>query len=299
LLRAVESIAAQTVRERLEIIVVDDSSCGIDQQALAAAALPVPLRRVTPKPNLGQRSSGVEASIGEWIAFLDDDDSWDPRKIELQLQAAREIESRGQWAVISCRIQHTFDDQSRVATGVPARVMADGDSVGRYLFVARDPSVRRACLYTSTLLVSRALALAVPWRRLPRHQDWDWLLRADARDNVVVRHRSEVLATIHIGSLGSISASADWQASLEWAREDARDLLDPRAYADFIAGQVLRYALTARSLRGTASALGELVRNRTIPTPKSLLVGVSGLMPRRGFQWLMSRSSVSKRVRST
>lgn len=291
---AVRSVAAQSNRQVVEIVIVDDSVIGIDRTCLLLAASPVPIKFAVPDPAFGQRSSGFQHSTGRWIAFLDDDDHWEPNKLEAQLRIAKEIECEGQLAVVSCRAQHTFDNTRRVVRGVPKRLIPQQQSVARYLFLRRSLSVRRASLFTSTLLVSRALAESVPWRRLPRHQDWDWLLRVDKRTDVKVQHHPDVLAIIHVGSAGSISASSNWRSSLAWARSDAGALMDSSSYSDFIAAQVLRYALSARSVRGTFEALTELVTNRSLPSVTASLIGLSGLVPRKHLQHAMSFSTRSR-----
>ncbi len=82
--RAVESVLAQTVRAA-EILVVDDGS----PDDLAAALAPYG-KRVTlvRQPNGGAASArnlGIERARGDFIAFLDADDYWEPEKLEWQL----------------------------------------------------------------------------------------------------------------------------------------------------------------------------------------------------------------------
>ena len=80
---AIQSVLAQTY-EIAEIIVVDDGSS--DRTAEAAAGFPRTL--VIRRPNGGQgaaRNTAIQADSGEWIAFLDADDVWVPRKTEIQL----------------------------------------------------------------------------------------------------------------------------------------------------------------------------------------------------------------------
>ncbi|WP_425475649.1 glycosyltransferase family 2 protein [Nocardioides tweenelious] len=297
-LAAVASVAAQDVREFIEIIVVDDSTEGISLDTVQKAAGATEIRIVRPIPGVGQRSAGVAAARGQWIAFLDDDDVWSPQKLRKQLALAEEGRIGGREPIISCRLRHSFDGTDRLVEGVPERVIGPGQSVGEYLFLCRAPSVKRASLYTSTLLASRSLCLEVEWRRIPRHQDWDWLLRAGSRPNVDVIHHPEDLVTVHLGSLGSISASPDWRSSLHWASQSARPHLTHQAYADFIAAQVLRYALNARSLSGVSKALAELWRCRQVPSSQALVVGFAGLLPRKALQKLMSvPSRMRTRVR--
>ena len=79
---AIESAMAQTHRP-LEIIVVDDGST--DYTADVAARYPVQLLRQNNAGPGGARNTGVRAAQGEWMAFLDHDDTWHPEKTSRQL----------------------------------------------------------------------------------------------------------------------------------------------------------------------------------------------------------------------
>jgi glycosyltransferase involved in cell wall biosynthesis len=73
-----------------EVIVVDDGS--IDETPARLAELSEPrlrvLRHETRRGVAHARNTGIAAARGEWIAFLDDDDVWSPRKLRAQLDAA-------------------------------------------------------------------------------------------------------------------------------------------------------------------------------------------------------------------
>lgn len=90
--RALGSVAAQTLTP-LEVVIVDDCSTSAERDALHALedeSHPFPVRVLEQERNQGPaaaRNRGWEASRGEWIAFLDSDDSWHPRRLELQAQA--------------------------------------------------------------------------------------------------------------------------------------------------------------------------------------------------------------------
>ncbi len=83
--RAIESAMAQTHR-LLEIIVVDDGSS--DGTAKAAAQFPVAVIRKQNGGPASARNAGAKAASGEWLAFLDHDDSWHPEKTAQQLRYA-------------------------------------------------------------------------------------------------------------------------------------------------------------------------------------------------------------------
>lgn len=82
---AVASVNRQTTPAR-EIILVDDGSPAPGLEA-TASALGVRYIRQAASGISVARNTGVAAATGAWIAFLDDDDVWDPQRLELQLSA--------------------------------------------------------------------------------------------------------------------------------------------------------------------------------------------------------------------
>ena len=89
--RAVASVAAQTVLP-LELILVEDGSEDETRAVLVALARRFAsdwIKLVVLEQNVGAasaRNAGWEQASGQFVAFLDADDSWHPRKIELQYQ---------------------------------------------------------------------------------------------------------------------------------------------------------------------------------------------------------------------
>jgi glycosyltransferase involved in cell wall biosynthesis len=83
---AIESALAQT-HHLLEIIVVDDGSR--DETAKVAEGYPVTVICQENGGPASARNTGVKAASGEWLAFLDHDDSWHADKTEQQLKYAQ------------------------------------------------------------------------------------------------------------------------------------------------------------------------------------------------------------------
>jgi glycosyltransferase involved in cell wall biosynthesis len=98
---AVASVRAQTF-EDWELIVVDDGST--DGTVAWLEGLDDARVHVVPLDHTGNlaalRNRGVERARGRYVAFLDSDDSWEPEKLDRQLEAlARDSEAR--WSYTS------------------------------------------------------------------------------------------------------------------------------------------------------------------------------------------------------
>lgn len=100
LLRAVQSVQAQQVDE-LEILIIDDASLQQHRAKIAEVTLQDDsIRLIRNENNLGVstcRNIGIEASRGEYVLFLDDDDELLPEMLVQSLAAI------GEKDVVSCR----------------------------------------------------------------------------------------------------------------------------------------------------------------------------------------------------
>lgn len=245
------------------------------------------------------RNLGVQAAHGEWIAFLDDDDYWQPNRLDTlwsTMTAWNGDTHPDENHVYASRVQN-FTPEKTLPKAVPAKTYSTGGDLATYLFAKRGVSLTRASLFTSTLVAHRDVALDVPWDPdLPRHQDWDWLLRLRESGREVVQF-DNVDTLYRISGAGSISAGANWNQSLSWFRSCSASW-PPQAKVDFVTGQPLRYALQARSRTGVVECLEEIFASRTVPTPITVVRALTGIVPRTMLARMASVSPFRKASRS-
>ena len=113
--RAVDSAIAQTLPEK-EIILVDDGSDDASPQICDRYAQEYPdLIHVIHKENEGlglARNTGVRAARGEFIAFLDSDDTVEPEMYEEMYQKAVEQDDD----IVMCDVKIIYVDENRTST---------------------------------------------------------------------------------------------------------------------------------------------------------------------------------------
>ncbi|AFZ45124.1 glycosyl transferase family 2 [Halothece sp. PCC 7418] len=117
--RAVKSVLAQTY-QNLECIVVDDYSTDDTLETLTKlSSQDKRLKVISHLKNLhasAARNTGISATKGELIAFLDDDDAWLPEKLEKQVQCISTASSKV--GLVYCWFD-IYREQERVGTRRP------------------------------------------------------------------------------------------------------------------------------------------------------------------------------------
>lgn len=177
LAEAVESALAQTLPVH-EVIIVDASENGLDEGfvfndyrvRVVRAADSVGKQDQKKWTAAENRNIGVRAASGDWVAFLDDDDSWLPEKLTIQLQCALSKKSE----VISCRAFYKLPNgKSKIR---PQGVNVFEPNLLKALYGR--PTLGRLGPYVATpsVLVKRRLALEIPQPEdLPGFEDTWWL----------------------------------------------------------------------------------------------------------------------------
>lgn len=85
--RTLDSVLTQSAAP-FEVIVVDDGSSDGSAQIAESFGSPVKVIRQSNQGECAARNSALAKVTGEWVAFIDADDIWHPRKLEHQLAMA-------------------------------------------------------------------------------------------------------------------------------------------------------------------------------------------------------------------
>ena len=149
IIRALQSVTAQTLAPQ-EITVVDDASTDTTRSLVAtfASSSSIPVRVITQTTNSGPsaaRNAGWDAATSDYIAFLDADDQWHPRKIELQYQVMKSQPE----VTMSCHGHH-FSSSTTWADIAAAETNATPISFHKFL-------IRNRCA-TPTVMLKRNIS---------------------------------------------------------------------------------------------------------------------------------------------
>ncbi|MDP3668899.1 MAG: glycosyltransferase [Telluria sp.] len=281
-LRAVRSVLAQSHAD-LELVVVVDGPDEVTLAALAAVDDPrLRVESVSQRGAAAARNTGFDLISANWIAFLDDDDTWCAEKLEVQLSLA--LNCGVTLPVVACR---TLKVTRKGGSPYPARMPRPNEPVSEFLFAPGWRLARGGGAQTSTLLVPREVFEQVRFdEALPRHQDWDWLLRAVQLPGVELVVAPQILAEWDQYSAPQrISGPYDWRYSFDWIRQ-RYGLVTGRAYAGF-----LLTVIPVSAARGGSSAkvflqlFKEAWRGR--PDPMQLLIFMGWwLLPDKLIRWV-------------
>ena len=171
LCRAIESVLKQSY-QNIEIIVVDDNGLGekyqietenILNEYIASNKIKY-IKNLHHKNGSYARNTGLFEAKGEYVNFLDDDDVFDSRKIELQVQ---DLEIRKEYDAAYCNIE--------ICNGTKKSYITNKIE-GNVAYELLSGKIR---FNTSTVLFRKKALLEINgWDdRFQRHQDWELMVR--------------------------------------------------------------------------------------------------------------------------
>jgi glycosyltransferase involved in cell wall biosynthesis len=184
---AVRSVLDQTIQD-FEIIVVDDGSTDTTMAALTPFGSRVRVHQQQNQGVAAARNAGARLATGEWLAFLDADDLWMPRKLEKQLALAMPM---------------TFTDRLNIGArgDLPSLQSESTPMHGGDIFVA----LMRAGNFvtTSSVMIRRVVfeELGGFCPALRTAEDWDLWLRVAARYEIGLVLEPLVQYRLQAGSL--------------------------------------------------------------------------------------------------
>jgi glycosyltransferase involved in cell wall biosynthesis len=184
--RAIRSVLSQSF-EDLELIIVDDGST--DNTGSVVGQIDDPriryFRHSERQGGSQARNTGIMNSAGGYVAFIDDDDAWHPKKLALQVDAIRET---------GADLIYTGCNYVDASTGniIKKRIPTDKGDLHAKLLMANCVGPTSTTIMTREILDK--IGLFDP--SLPSCQDWDLWIRISRAGQI--HYIREALATIHV-----------------------------------------------------------------------------------------------------
>ncbi len=195
--RAVDSVLAQTYQD-FEVIVVSDGSTDNTDEVVSSYIDPriVYSKHGKSRGASAARNTGIRASRGKFVAFLDDDDEWLPHKLELQVPVIEK--SSSEVGLVYAWMEYFENGKS---TGIRS------PKIKGNIFVKM--LERQAISGCPTIIMKKKVVDKVGFfdENLPRGNDGDYWRRVCK--HYYVDFVPEVLVEVHTGHRDRISVNSD------------------------------------------------------------------------------------------
>lgn len=223
------------------------------------------------------RGAGIAAARGAFIALLDADDEFLPKKLET---ASTLLAETGADVMISRGVREIRPGERHP---YPVRTIGEDENASEYFFVAGSNC-------TASAIVVRRGVLACHWRSHgvpPKYEDVDILIRLQAAGHRIVMAPEPLFVWHDETEAGRLSRGGDYEAYLEWVERLGPAFTD-RAKAAFEARRVAQYTF----FEEPGKNLGRFWdgwRQGGIGATETMMLFGRALLPaelaRRGVEW--------------
>lgn len=247
---ALNSIFDQTY-PHWEAIVIDDSSSDETRGFMCSFVHPRVryLRHAENQGGADARNTGIKCSRGDYIAFLDSDDTWEPQKLEIQLDAVLNCRYPD-WVVSYTKIRAVSQDSEDKI--FPLRSKNEGESVAEYLFLGQ---AYEGLMQTSSLMISRSLIAQTRFRsKLKKHHDFDLVIRLETQGAFFLYVPEPLTIWRHDRRCDRLSNNRNYRDSVKWIGQ-CQSLISRRAKFGFLYRSVYPNLLSLRGLQNDAYSM--------------------------------------------
>jgi glycosyltransferase involved in cell wall biosynthesis len=280
--RALDSVTAQDYPGPLRVLVVFDGA-GPDWTLSCSGNRPVlVLENWRTTGAAGARNSGILAAADcDWVAFCDDDDTWDPGKLTAQLTAMRQRPG-GQFGTCAAEVEYDGRRTARLVGHGPVTLDVVSHGRGRRLpvsgFVARHDVLSRSPERGGVGLLDESGPAGAA--------EWDLLMRAARRAPIV--HLDRPLVRVLWRRLDADPAMQ--LKVLRWMNSRHAELREDRRHAARNLAEIACWeAAAGNRWRSLACARAAMRTHRTEPLALLALAAAVGLARGRRLLRLLRR----------